>query len=351
MRAYGKIIRDITERVTSQWHLSEPVSVRASMQAIALAVILQTVFGLHEGQRYEQLKQLLSSLLDVTGSPLRSSFVFFKTLQRDLGPWSPGGHFLRQKQQIDRLLYAEIHERRTEMSDASSHPRTDILSLLMAARDENGQPMTDVELRDELLTLLVAGHETTASALTWALYWIHHLPTVRDRLLQQLDTVGDHEDSNAVTKLPYLSAVCQETLRIYPIAMLTFPRIANSPVEIMGHKFEAGTSLIPCVYLLHHRPDLYPDPKQFKPDRFLERQFSPYEYIPFGGSNRRCIGLAFALFEMKLVLATVLSRWQLTLANNHPVRPVRRGVTLAPSGGKWLVATGQRQKANTPVLL
>ena len=350
MRAYGKVICDITEKVTGQWHLGEPVAVRGSMQAIALAVILQTVFGLHEGQRYDQLKQLVSSLLEVTGSPLRSSFLFFKSLQRDLGPWSPGGYFLRQKQQIDQLLYAEIQERRTELHTHSLQPRTDILSLLMAARDEHGQPMTDVELRDELITLLVAGHETTASALTWALYWVHHLPAVRDRLLQELDTVGDREDLSAVTKLPYLSAVCQETLRIYPIAMLTFPRIANSPVEIMDHKFDSGTSLSPCIYLLHHRPDLYPNPKQFLPERFLERQFSPYEYIPFGGSNRRCIGMAFALFEMKLVLATVLSRWQLTLANNRPVRPVRRGVTLAPSGGKWLVATGQRQKA-VPVLL
>jgi cytochrome P450 len=298
MRTYGKLMCDITEQVISQWAIGEPFSVRSSMQEISLRVILQAVFGLHEGQRCEQLKQLLRSVLDVTGSPLRSSLLFFKSLQRDLGAWSPWGHFLRQKQQIDQLLNAEIQERR-EQGDLS---RADILTLLMSARDENGQPMTDEELRDELITLLVAGHETTASALSWALYWIHHLPQVNDRLRTELDTVVDETDLSAIAKLPYLNAVCCETLRIYPIAILAFPRILKSPLQLMGYQFEADTFLSPCIYLTHHREDLYPEPKRFKPERFLERQFSPYEYLPFGGSTRRCIGMAFALFEMKLVL-------------------------------------------------
>lgn len=155
----------------------------------------------------------------------------------------------------------------------------------------------------ELLTLLFAGHETTASALTWALYWIHHLPEVHSRLLQELDTVGDDADISAVARLPYLTAICGETLRIYPVAMLTFGRVVKSPLQIMGYQFDTGTMLAPCVYLTHQREDIYPEPKRFKPERFLERQFSPYEYLPFGGGNRRCIGMAFALFEMKLVLA------------------------------------------------
>jgi len=247
------------------------------------------------------------------------------------------GRFVRQKQQIDEIIYAEISDRR-------QHPdlsRVDILSLLMSAKDENGELMSDVELRDELLTLLVAGHETTASALTWALYWIHHLPEVKRKLLDDLASV-ENLDFGAVAKLPYLNAVCQETLRIYPIAMLAFFRIANSPINIMGQEFESDTLLTPCIYLTHHRPDLYPEPKQFKPERFLERQFSQYEYLPFGGSNRRCIGMAFALYEMKLVLATIMSRYSLAIAGSRSVKPVRRGITLAPSGGKWLVAT-QRQ--------
>lgn len=344
MKSYGQLICDITSLVINQWTIGEPFAVRSSMQDISFQVILQAVFGLNEGQRCEQLKQLLPAMLDVAGSPLSSSLLFFRTLQLDLGAWSPWGHFVRQRQQIDKILYAEIEERR-QQADLS---RGDILTLLMSARDQNGQPMTDTELRDELMTLLTAGHETTASALSWALYWIHSLPDVHHKLLQELDAFDD-ADLSGIAKLPYLSAVCQETLRIYPIAMLAFARIVKSPFQFMGYELEPNTLLAPCIYLTHHREDLYPEPKLFKPERFLERQFSTYEYLPFGGGNRRCIGVALALFEMKLVLATILSRSQLQLVENSQVKPMRRGVTLAPSGGKWLVATSQRQKAKIPV--
>ena len=345
MKAYGKIIANITTQAISNWKIGEAFSVRDSIQQISLKVILQAVFGLHEGERFTQLQKLLPSVLDLSGSPLRSVMVFFPALQVDLGAWSPWGNFLRQMQQINQLLYAEIQERR----DNPDPSRSDILSLMMSARDENGEPMTDPELRDELMTLLVAGHETTASALTWALYWIHHLPEVRQKLLAELDNIGENPDWNEVFRLPYLTAVCQETLRIYPIAMLGLPRVVKSPIEITGYQFEPGAVLSPCIYLVHHRPDLYPEPKQFKPERFLERQYSQYEYFPFGGSNRRCLGMAFALFEMKLVLATVLSQMDLALVDNYPVKPTRRGITLAPSGGKWLIATNQRQKVKVPV--
>lgn len=327
MRAYGKLIGDITERAIAQWETGVPFSVRSSMQDISLRVILQAVFGLHEGQRCEQLNQLLRSVLDVTGSPLSSSLLFFRTLQRDLGPWSPWGRFVRQRRQIDQIIYAEIQERRQQGNMSG----TDILTLMMSARDENGQALTDIELRDELMTLLTAGHETTASALSWALYWVHRLPEVRDKLLQELDGVVDNADLSTIVKLPYLNAVCQETLRIYPIAIIAFARIVKTPFQFLGYDLQPGTLLAPCIYLTHHREDLYPEPKQFKPERFLERQYSQYEYFPFGGGNRRCIGMAFAMFEMKLVLATVLSRYNLALVNNHRVRPTRRGVTIAPS--------------------
>ncbi len=294
MRTYGQLVSQITEQVTSQWTEGLAFTVRPAMQEISLQVILQAVFGLNQGQRCQQLKQLLNSFLDFTTSGLGSTMAFFPALQRDLGAWSPGGRFVRQKQQIDQLLYAEIHERR-EQPDPS---RSDILSLLMAARDEAGQAMTDEELRDELMTLLIAGHETTATALTWALYWIHRLPEVKQKLLGELDSLGDEPDKSAIARLPYLNAVCSETLRIYPIAILAFPRIVKSPLQVMGYEFEPGTMLAPCIYLTHRREDLYPQAEQFKPERFLERQFSPYEYLPFGGGNRRCIGAAFALFEL-----------------------------------------------------
>jgi unspecific monooxygenase len=338
MLAYGQLIRDITEQVTSRWTMGEPFSVRSSMQEISFQVILKAVFGLESGFRYEKLNELLTARLNPKRPLLQVIMLLFPSLQRDLGPWSPWGSFLRQRQQIDELMYAEIADRRAQ-PDTS---RTDILSLMMAARDEAGEPMTDVELRDELITLLVAGHETTATSLAWAFYWIHYLPQVREKLLQELDTLGENPNPNAILQLPYLNAVCSETLRIYPVAMLGLNRVVKSPLKIAGYQFEPGTLLIPAIYLTHHREDLYPEPKQFKPERFLLRQFTPYEYLPFGGGNRRCIGMAFALLEMKLVLATVLSRWQLALADSKPVQPVRRGILLAPADGVRMVVTGMR---------
>lgn len=339
MRAYGQIISDITEQVISQWKIGERLSIRDSMQKISLRVILRAVFGLSEGDRHQKIEELLCSMIDVTSSPLSASLLFFPILQKDLGARSPWGRFLRQKQQIDQLIYTEIQERR-EQPDPN---RTDILALLMSARDEAGSPMTDNELRDELMTMLFAGHETTATAITWALYWIHKLPDVRDKLLQELDSLGEEPDNNAIFRLPYLNAVCSETLRIYPVGMLTFPRVVQTPVRLLDYQLEPGTVIMGCIYLAHRREDVYPEPQSFKPERFLERQFSPYEYLPFGGGSRRCIGMAFALFEMKVVLAKILSSLELELADNRPVKPVRRGLVSAPTNVR-LVVTGKRQK-------
>lgn len=340
MLAYGELIRDISKQVTNQWQVGETISALSSMQAISFQVILKAVFGLSEGPRYEKLKELLIAILNPKRPALRAFALLFPLLRRDLGAWSPWGQFLRLRQQIDELIYAEIQERKAK-PDSS---RTDILSLMMATRDEAGEPMTDVELRDELMTLLVAGHETTATSLAWALYWIHHQPHVRERLLQELDTLGENPDPNAIFRLPYLNAVCSETLRIYPVAMLVLSRLVKSPLQIGEYQFAPGTLLIPCVYLTHHREDLYPDSKTFKPERFLEKQFSSAEYLPFGGGNRRCIGMAFALFEMKLVLATVLSNWQMELANNEPVQPQRKGLLFGPKGGVQMLVKGRREQ-------
>ena len=264
--------------------------------------------------------------------------LFFHSLLRERRSWapvwSPQGRFKSQLKQIDQLVYDEIQQRRKQLLDPS---HIDILSLLLTARDEAGQPMTDVEIRDELITLLATGYETTPSALTWALYWIHQLPVVHDKLLKELNTLAQDSDPSEITRLPYLTAVCQETLRIYPLAIITFPRILKSSFNLMGYQFEADTVLLPSPYLTHHREELYPEPKQFRPERFLERQFSPYEYLPFGGGNRRCIGMVLAQIMMKLVLATILSRWKLTLADSRPVKPVRHGVTVAPPGNMRMI--------------
>jgi unspecific monooxygenase len=216
---------------------------------------------------------------------------------------------------------------------------------MMSARDEQGQAMTDAELRDQMITLLVAGYEAPTTALHWALYWIHHLPEVQNKLRQELDSLGENPDPNSIFRLPYLNAVCCETLRLYPPAILIFTRVVKSTLEIGGYQFEPGTLLLPAAYLTHHRQDLYPHPKQFKTERFLERQFAPYEYFPFGGGNRRCIGMAFYLFEMKLALATVLSHLQMELVDSKPVQPVIRGLLLGPEVGPGdvrMVVTGRR---------
>lgn len=335
MKAYGDTICEITQQVINQLQVGQVFSAREAMQQISLRVILRSIFGLDEGQRYYKLRELMGELIDTIGSPLKSSFILLPVLQKDLGAWSPWGKFIRQKQQINELLNAEIRERKA----ANDFSGEDILTLMMSARDEAGQPMTEAELRDELMTLLFAGHETTATALAWALYWIHYLPQVKEKLLNELNSLGENPDLMAISKLPYLNAVCCETLRIYPVVLFTFPRVVQDPIKIMDYEFHPGTILSPCIYLVHHREDLYPESKEFKPERFLERQFSPYEFLPFGGGNRRCIGMTFALFEMKLALATILQRTELKLAENRPVLPVRRGITMAPAGGVKMVAT------------
>ncbi|MBD2343292.1 cytochrome P450 [Anabaena subtropica] len=334
MRAYGETIRNITKQVTGKWSIGKQFTARPSMQDISLQVILQTVFGLKEGERYQQIQQVLTEMLDTFNTPISAVFLFFKSLQRDFGAWSPWGKFLRRRQQLDELLYQEIRERRHQPETRGE----DILSLLMSARDEQGQPMTDEELRDELMTMLFAGHETTAIALSWALYWIHYVPEVREKLIQELNSLDiAHADPTAITQLPYLNAVCSETLRITPVAFFAFPRVLKAPMKFMGYDLPKGMMISPCVYLTHHRPDIYPEPKRFKPERFLERQFSPYEFLPFGGGNRRCLGMAFALFEMKLVLATILSQYSLELLDQVPLKAVRRGIVFAPPGGVRLM--------------
>ena len=329
MRSYGQLICEITQQAIAGWTTDSIVSIHKVMPQITLQIILQVVFGIEPGLRYQQLEKLLSSLLEDITTPLYSSLFFFPPLQKDFGAWSPWGHFLRRRQQIDALIYAEIAERR-QQADAS---RTDILSLLMSAHDENGEPMSDVELRDQLVSLLLLGYETTAAVLTWAFYWIHSSASVYDTLQRELDTAGDDIKPEALTQLPYLTAVCAETLRVNPIALICTPRRVLEPLQVAGYHFDTGTILVPCIYLAHRRPDVFPDAMQFKPERFLNQKFSPYEYLPFGGGARGCIGMAFSMFEMKLVLATILSHYQLTLVDPRPVRPVRRGITIVPSGG------------------
>ncbi|ELS04684.1 cytochrome P450 [Xenococcus sp. PCC 7305] len=340
LKDYSQLIWNITQQSTAQWPIGKPFAIRPTMQEITLQVILQVVFGVYQEERSQRLRQLITALLDSFDTPISSSMIFFSFLQKDWGAWSPWGRFLRLKQQIKELIYEEIRERRSKMQDlgAFNSNYTDILSLLLSAKDEAGQTMTDEELHDNLMSLLIAGHETTASALVWAFYWVNRDPEVRDNLRQELDSLGENPTPLEIAKLSYLNAVCAETLRIYPIVPSAFIRVAKSPLEIMGYQFPAGSAFALSIYLLHQREDLYPSAKQFKPERFLAKKYPAHEYLPFGGSNRRCIGSALALLEMKLVLANIISRFDLKLQHNRPVKPVRRGLTFAPPGNLKMIA-------------
>lgn len=338
LRTYGDLMVEVTKQVATGWVRGKPFNVRESIQDISLQVILQAVFGVTNPARYQALRQLLPSMIDQVSSPFTSSVLFIVALQKDLGAWSPWGKFVRQRSQLNQLIYQEIAERRAHFDP----DRTDILTLMLAAQDEDGQSMTDGELRDELLTLLLAGHETTASAITWALYWIVRSPTVLEKLLLELDTCDDLEDAKTLGRLPYLSAVCSETLRIYPVAPIAFPRVLKVPLTLMGHSYAPGTCLAPCIYLTHHRSELYPNPDTFEPERFLRQNYSAYEFIGFGGGNRRCLGMAFALFEMKRILVTLLIQFCFELSDPQPLKPTRRGVTLAPPSQFALRLVGYR---------
>lgn len=322
----GQLICDLAKEQMAKWRSGQCLNMRQETSEISLQVILQVVFGMVPGERYERLKALLSHLLEAITSPLYSTQFFFPPLQQNLGRWSPWGKFLHQQQQIDALIYAEIQERRSQ----SLTDRTDILSVLMSAHDQQGEPLSDQELRDQLMTLLLLGHETTASGLAWAFYWIHRHSATLNRLRSEIQSLGEMPNPTALSQLPYLTAVCKEALRVYPIALISQPRKVRQTVELEGYRFEPGAVLVPCIYLAHRRAETYPEPTQFNPDRFMTQKLSPYEFFPFGGGSRSCIGMALSLFEMKLVLATVLAHCQFEANRDRPVYPARRGITFVP---------------------
>jgi cytochrome P450 len=350
MQAYGELICNLTRMIIDQLEPNQAFVARHVTQEISLQIILEAVYGLQDSDRSSEFKQRITRLANIFESPLTSAFLFFPWVQKDLGAWSPWGNLMRQQKAIDEAIYQEIATRRTE--DCSQ--RQDILSLMMLARDESGEAMKDYELRDELMTLMLAGHETTATAIAWGLYWLHRYPEIKAKLQAEIASLGANPDPMAIAKLPYLTAVCQETLRIYPVAMLTFPRTVLEPTELMGYKLEPGQVLMGCIYLMHQREDVYPEHHQFKPERFLEREFDSYEFFPFGGGKRRCIGEALAMLELKLVLATIVTEYNLELNSdrgasplglpegNRPEIPARRGVTLAPKKGVPMVFQGKR---------
>jgi cytochrome P450 len=320
MRAYRDVMAEVTARALERWPLGEPLQVRPSMQAITLEVIIRTVFGVQEADRLERMRTTLTETLDWGTDPRRLAQMAI------LGPhrMAANERFRRAQEPADRLVYEEIARRR---ADPGLAERDDVLSMLIQARHADGRPMSDEELRDELMTLLVAGHETTASSLAWAVERLVRHPDKLERLREEVDSDEDE----------YLEAVIKETLRLRPILSLVLRKLTE-PMEIGGWNLPAGVTVAPCIYLMHRRPDVYPEPLRFRPERFLEQPAGTYTWIPFGGGVRRCLGASFAQFEMKVVLSEIVSRLDVRAADPRPERLVRRAITLVPERGGEIVA-------------
>jgi cytochrome P450 len=310
MEALTGLLEDVTEREVAAWPLGEPVPLHPRLQALTLEVILRAVFGLDPGPRLDALRDRLTGILELGAHP--ASMIPF--LQRGK-TWEL---FVRRRTETDELLFELIEERRAA---DDGDKRDDVLAMLLAARHEDGTPMSKQELRDELMTLLVAGHETTASELAWAFERLARTPRVAKRLAQEID--GGGED-------PYLTATVQETLRRRPVLPNAAPRLVKEPAEIGGFRYPAGVCLIANSYLVHHDPAIYPAPYEFRPERFLDQPPGTYTWTPFGGGRRRCLGAGFAMLEMKVVLRTVLERAELAPAPGVAEGSRRRSITLSP---------------------
>ena len=317
MLEYGELMSEAADREVSRWPLNEPFELLPRMQSITVDVILGAVFGLDQGtDDPARLRALVVELLH----RCQSYSTMLPQLRRSFRGHAPWAKLMRCVEQVDELLYAEIARRRRIDGDGD-----DVLSLLLQARDEDGRPLSDRELRDQLITLLVAGHETTASALAFAFERLLRTPETIERLTEEL-AAGDET---------YLDAVIKETLRLRPVLPIAARKL-KGPFEVGGHEFGRGTVLMPSIWLVHRNPEVYPDPEAFRPERFLGTQPDTYSWIPFGGGVRRCLGGSFAQFEMQVVLKTVLRRAVLA-AEPKGERVVRRSFTFAPERGAQVV--------------
>jgi cytochrome P450 len=328
MRGYEQTMSEVAAREVERWPAGEPLSAWPTMQAITLEVIMRTVFGVRETDRLERLGHALQSSLSWATEPLRMAQLAI------LGPRriAERGTLRAALDPTDELIYEEIRSRRDAPDLAE---RDDVLSLLLQARHDDGTPMTDKELRDELMTLLVAGHETSATALAWALEALTRHPEALSRLREEID--GGNDDT-------YLDAVVKETLRLRPVIALVLRRLIE-PMEIGGRLLPAGVNVAPCIYLVHRRADVYEDPRAFRPERFLENPPGTYTWIPFGGGVRRCLGASFAQFEMKVVLRELVSRLDIRAARPEPERRIRRAIVFAPErGGEIVVERRARER-------
>ena len=324
MRAYESIVRDAVARDVEGWPVGRAFAIHPRMQSITLDVILRAVFGVTDPGRRARLAERLGRLLASTSS---AGLQFGVLLSRRLGGPDPLARLEALAGEIDALLAEEIAERRAT-------PREDILSMLVTARFEDGGAMEDAEVRDQLMTLLLAGHETTATGLAWTFDLLLRHPRALGRLVAEVDA-GEET---------YLRAVVAESLRLRPVVPLAGRRL-SAELRVNGHVLPPGTDVTPAIWLAHTRADRYPEPFAFRPERFLESAPATYAWIPFGGGVRRCLGAAFAEMEMRVALAEILRRRVLLPATAGAERVARRNVTFSPSSGTRVVAAARSRAA------
>jgi cytochrome P450 len=332
------LVTEVAEEEVAGWEATE-IELHPRLQKLTLEIILRAVFGLDPGRRLNALRDSLSKLLAYGDHPMTliqgpdDPDEMERTLRRfnDFGPLKG---MLTHRDRTNELMFELIEERRREQDGSE---RDDVLTLLLAARHEDGSPMSDQELRDELMTLLVAGHETTASTLAWAFERLSREPAA---LANLVDDVSDDEGGD------YLEATIQETLRRRPVLPNVEPRFVKQPVTIGGWDYPTDCCLVPNAYLVHHDPEIYDDPFAFRPERFLVQPPGTYTWIPFGGGRRRCLGMSFAMLEMRIVLRSVLRRYKLAAPGAHEL-PKRRNISVRPGGGATVGLA--RRRAAAPV--
>jgi cytochrome P450 len=331
MRAYEEVMREAADRAIDSWPLDQGFALLPSMHSLTLDVIMRAVFGVEEGPRQEELKQRLRGMIEPVATRLG---ILLMVLMR-LGNGRAIKRFDDRRRRVDELIYDEIARRR-EAPDLEQ--REDVFSMLLLARDEDGQPMTDQELRDQLVTLLVAGHETTATGLAWAFDLVLRNPRVHAALEQ---AVADGDDA-------YVDAVAKEALRIRPVIPGVGRVVRGGSFELGGYTLPEGTEINPSISVIHSRADGFPGPSDFRPERYLEDDPpDTYTWIPFGGGTRRCLGASFALFEMRVVIKRVIERALLEPVGTNPERVERRGITMVPKSGTRVVMR-ERRPAQAP---
>lgn len=314
IRKHASIIDDAVQNEISLWPLNLPLALHPRLQGLTLKIILRMIFASADEDLLYALQRRLLAMLKVTASPI---------LAQPQLRYGPGRHvwknFLRERAEVDRLLFAFIEARESEASGSN-----DLLTLLLTARNRDGNLASKVQVRDNVMSIILAGHETTSSQLSWAFQLLAHNPRVQERLAEEIDHSASED---------YLTATIQEVLRHRPVFLFAIPRVVTYPADIGGRRYHPPAQLLACIYLLHHNPALYVAPNEFRPERFLEAPPKPYTWLPWGGGRKRCPGAHLAMLEMKAVLRAVLSEMTIHPVSRKLEHPRWRSVIITPHAG------------------